>query len=214
MRLSRTRFTGDELIKAMKTLLTTGVSLDPGGTVAQPLFNYDEATAMDLRGKMPRCDEWGLVPAGHFGPRSNPWELEEVAESSESEEAEEPGEAEASQGASPSGGHESSARSAASGADVELVSSSSEEELPRQDPSRNLAEEEERRAREGRCELRSKAALDKKTSAARDAPCEGVGVSQGGASSHSPPPPKAKRKVWKLTDEYAFIPFLFLSDLF
>ena len=150
------------------------------------------------------------MPAGHYGPRGNPWELEEVAESSESEEAEESVEAEASQGASPSGGHESSARSAASGTDIEAVSSSGEEEPSCQDPPGK----EERRVREGRCELRSKAAHDKKASAARDAPREGVGASQGGANSHSPPPPKTKRKVWKMTDEYALIPFLFLSDLF
>ena len=55
---------------------------------------------------LPRFHEWGIVPEGHRGPRSNPWaaEPEQMDESSEPDEAEDSGEGEASGGADPSEG--------------------------------------------------------------------------------------------------------------
>ena len=52
---------------------------------------------------MPVFDEWGIVPAGHCGPRPNPWaaEPECVGEAPELEEAEES--EGASRGEDPSG---------------------------------------------------------------------------------------------------------------
>ena len=81
---------------------------------------------------MPIFDEWGIMPEGHRGPRSNPWtaELEQMDESPEPAEAEESGEGEASGGANPSGGLASSSRSAPPEEDLQVISSSSDEGSP------------------------------------------------------------------------------------
>ena len=93
------------------------------------------------------ADEWGIVPAGHRGPRPNPWaaEPEYMDEPSEPEEAEESegasrgedpsgedeasrgddpaGEDVASRGADPSRGSASSSRSAPAEVDLQVLSS-------------------------------------------------------------------------------------------
>ena len=98
MRLCEDDFTPEVLNTVMGTLFTSAAIPAPANNEAQPLFNYTEETALELRRGLPVFDEWGLVPAGHRGPRGNPWaaELEEMGESSESDEVEESGEAEAS----------------------------------------------------------------------------------------------------------------------
>ena len=101
---------------------------------------------------MPVFDEWGIIPAGHRGPRPNPWaaEPECVGEAPEPEEAEESegasrgedpsgeeeasrgtgpgGEDKAPRGANPSRGSASSSRSAPVEADLQVLSSSDEED--------------------------------------------------------------------------------------
>ena len=77
---------------------------------------------------LPRFDEWGIVPTGHRGPRSNPWaaQPEQMEEPLDADEAEDSGEGEASRGADPSGGFASSSRSAPPKEDLQVISSSSD----------------------------------------------------------------------------------------
>ena len=190
MRLCTNRFAPEVLDKVMGTLFTSAVIPAPANNKAQPLFNYAEEVALELRRGLPVFDEWGIVPSGHRGPRGNPWaaELEQMDESPEADEVEESGEGEASRSTDPLGGPASSARSASPEGDPQVISSSSDEDPSRGAPSRSTAEEEEEEsgAKGGRREPRSKSAHDKDAVAARAAPCEGAGAPQGGAKAHSP----------------------------
>ena len=205
MRLCGDHFAPEVLDGIMETLFMTADIPEPVHNAAHPLFNYPAETALELRQGFPVFDEWGIVPAGHQGPRGNPWaaDLEELEESSESEEVEGSGEeAGPSRRAETSGSRASSSRSAAPEAEPEVISSGSEEEPPRRAPSRSAVEEEEeeRRAREGRREPRTKAVHDKDAAASQSAPGEGAEAPQGGARAHTSKPTKAKRRVWRMAD--------------
>ena len=143
------------------------------------------------RRSLPTFDEWGIVPEGHRGPRSNPWavEPEQIDELSETDKTEDSGEAEDS-----SGGLVSSSRSVPPEGDLQAISSSSDEDPSRGAPSRRTTEEEESGGKGGRREPRSKSAHDRDAMAARGAPREG-------ARANNPQPPKAKKRVWKMADE-------------
>ena len=83
-----------------------------------------------------------------------------------------------------------------------MISSGSDEDAARGDPSkRTVEEEEESSGRGGRREPRTKAAHDKDAAAARDAPREDAGAPPEGDRAISPQPPKAKKRVWRMADE-------------
>ena len=71
-----------------------------GSDAARPIISFNEESIEEQREVMPVFDEWGLVPAGHRGPRPNPW----AAEPEYMDEPAEPEETEESEGASRSGG--------------------------------------------------------------------------------------------------------------
>ena len=62
MRLYGDRFAPEVLDRIMGTLFTSPSIPASANNVAQPLFNYDEETMLELRRGMPVFDEWGLVP--------------------------------------------------------------------------------------------------------------------------------------------------------
>ena len=160
----------------------------------------------------------GIVPAGHHGPRTNPWAAEpelmdespepDVAEDSGEDEASrgaDPfGEDEASRGADPSGGDAGSSRSAPAGEDLQVISSSGDDDAFRVAHSRRINEGEEEEwsgNRGGHREPRTKALHDRNASAGRDTPREDAGGPQEEARASSPQPPKAKKRVWRAADE-------------
>ena len=132
------------------------------------------------RSLLPRFDEWGIVPEGHRRPRNNPWAAaaeEQVGESPEPAETEDSGEDEALGGADPSGGLASSSRSAPPEENLQVISSSTDEDPSHGAPSRRTAEEEgESRGKGGRREPRSKYAHDRDAAAARGAPRKEAGA--------------------------------------
>ena len=174
---------------------------------------------------MPVFDEWGIVLAGHRGPRPNPWaaEPESMGEAPEPEEAEESeevsrgenpsgedeasrdaeaGEDEAPKGANPSRGSASSSRSAPAEVDLQVLSSSDEENAFRVARSRRVEEEEETSGgRRGRSEPRSKAIHDRSATTARGAPREEARTPQEEAGASNTQPPRAKKRVWVVTGE-------------
>ena len=145
------------------------------------------------------------MPAGHRGPRNNPWAAaaeEQVGELPEPAETEDSGENEAPEGADPSGGLASSSRSAAPGEDLQVISFGSDEDAAHGDPSKRTVEEEgESSGRGGRREPRTKASHDKDAAVARSAPREEAGAPPEGARASSPQPPKTKKRVWRMADE-------------
>ena len=177
---------------------------------------------------MPVFDAWGIVPAGNRGPRPNPWaaEPEYMDESPKPEEVEESGgeeasrgadpssedeasrsadpvgEGEASRGADPSRGSAGSSRSAPAEVDLQVISSSDEEDAFRVARSRRVGEEEETSGSGGgRCEPRSKAIHDRRAAVARSAPHEEARAPQEEAGASNTQPPKAKKRVWRMVDE-------------
>ena len=48
----------------------------PADEKAKPLICFAEESIEEQRLIMPVFDEWGIVPAGHRGPRPNPWAAE------------------------------------------------------------------------------------------------------------------------------------------
>ena len=151
---------------------------------------------------MPTFDEWGMVPAGHRGPRANPWAAEpeymdeppepEEAEESAEEEAsrsEDPlGEDEASRGTDPVGEGIGSSRSAHAEVDLQVLSSSNEEGTSRVVRSQRAEEEEETSGGgRGRCEPRSKAVHDRRAATARDTPCAETGADREEAGASNTP---------------------------
>ena len=126
----------------------------------------------------------------------------QMGESPEPAETEDSGEDEAPRGADPSGGLESYSRNAPLERDLQVISSSSDEDAARGAPSEHTAEEEEGSSgRGGRREPRTKAAHDKDAAATRGAPREEAGVPPEGDRAISPQPPKAKKRVWRMADE-------------
>ena len=189
MRLCTDNFTPEVLDKVMGTLFTSAAIPAPAVNEARPLFTFGEEKVREHRRGLPRFDEWGIVPEGHRRPRSLPMD-----ESSEPDEAEDSGEGEASGSADPSGDFAGSSRSAPPEEDLQVISSSSNEDPSRRAPSRHTAEGEESGGKGGRREPRSKSAHDRDAVAARGAPREG-------ARANNPQPPKAKKRVWKMADE-------------
>ena len=124
----------------METLFSSAAIPAPAVDEARPLFTFGEEQVHDHRRSLPTFDEWGIVPEGHRGPHSNPWAavLEQMDELPEPDEAEESGEGEASGGADPSGGLASSSRSAPPEEDLQVISSSSDEDPSRGAPSREI----------------------------------------------------------------------------
>ena len=188
MNLCRDNLAPEALDKVMGTLFTSAVIPDPASDEARLLFTFPEEVVPDHRRGLPRFDEWGIVPKGHVGPRSNKWaaELEQMDELSEADDAEDSGDGEASGGADPSGGPASSSRSVPPEDDLQVISSSSDEDPPRGAPSRRTAEEEESSGKGGRRETRTKSAHDRDTVAARGAPREEAGAPREGARATSP----------------------------
>ena len=229
MRLSRDGFTPEVLRQVMCVLFVTPTIPAPGSDAARPIISFNEESIEEQREVMPVFDEWGLVPAGHRGPRPNPWAAEpeymdEPAEPEETEESEGAsrsggpsdedeasrgdglvGEDEAPRGADPSRGSTSSPRSAPAGVDLQVLSSSDEEEGHFYVARSRRAEEEEQEGpsggRGGRSEPRSKAAHDRSAATARGAPREETEAPQREAGASNAPPPKAKKRVWVLADE-------------
>ena len=85
--------------------------------------------------------------------------------------------------------------------DLQVISSSSDEDAARGAPSQRTAEEEDCSSRGGRREPRSKAAHDRDAAATRGAPREEAGAPPEGARAISPQLSKAKKRVWKMADE-------------
>ena len=115
MRLSKDGFTPEVLGQVMGVLFVKPAIPSPGSEEARPLICFDEESIREQRRVMPIFDEWGIVPAGHRGPRPNPWAVEpesmgegpapeETEESEGSSRGEAPsGEDEASRGTGPGG---------------------------------------------------------------------------------------------------------------
>ena len=83
-----------------------------------------------------------------------------------------------------------------------MLYSSDEENAFRVARSRRVEEEEETSGgRGGRSEPRSKAVHDRSAAAARSAPREEAGAPQEEVGASNTQPPKAKKRVWVLTDE-------------
>ena len=80
MRLCEDDFTLEVLNTVMETLFTSAAIPSPATDEARPLFIFAEETVREHRSLLPRFDEWGIVPAGHRGPRNNPWAVAAAAE--------------------------------------------------------------------------------------------------------------------------------------
>ena len=226
MRLSADGFTPEVLGQVMGVLFVTPKIPSPANEEARPLICFAEESIEEQRQVMPIFDEWGIVPAGHRGPRPNPWaaepesmgeapEPEEAEESEEASRGEDPsgedeasrgtgpgGEDEAPRGANPSRGSASSSRSAPVEVDLQVLSSSDEEDAFRVARSRRVEEEEETSGgRGGRSEPRSKAVHDRSAATARGAPREEARAPQEEAGASNAQPPKTKKRVWVVAEE-------------
>ena len=76
MRLSSDGFTPEMLRQVMGVLFVTQVIPSPANEQTRPLLCFAEESIEEQRQCMPVFDEWGIVPAGHRGPRPNPWAAE------------------------------------------------------------------------------------------------------------------------------------------
>ena len=144
-----------------------------------------------------------------------PPELEEAEESEEASRGEDPsgeeeasrgtgpgGEDKAPRGANPSRGSASSSRSAPVEADLQVLSSSDEEDNFRVARSRRVEEEEETSGgKGGRSEPRSKAVHDRRAATARGAPREEARTPQEEAGASNAQPPRTKKRVWVVAGE-------------
>ena len=149
MRLCSENFSPEVLYQIMGALFATTEIPSPTSDEARTLISFAEESIEEQRECMPVFDEWGIVPAGHRGPRPNPWaaepecvevppeqeEAEETEEDSGGEDAS--GEGEASRGASSAGEDEASTGAkpvgedgAAMGANPSRGSVSSSRSLP------------------------------------------------------------------------------------
>ena len=113
----------------------------------------------------------------------------------------EAGEDEASKGANPSRGSASSSRSAPAEEDLQVLSSSDEEDTFRVACSRRVEEEETSGDRRGRSEPRSKAVHDRRAATARSAPREEARTPREEAGASSVQPPRTKKRVWVVAGE-------------
>ena len=93
MRLSTDGFAPEVLRQVLGVLFVNPKIPSPDKEEARPLISFDEESIEEQRRVMPVFDEWGIIPAGHRGPRPNPWaaepermdELPEPEETGESE---------------------------------------------------------------------------------------------------------------------------------
>ena len=76
MRLSADGFTPEVLQQVMGVLFVSPKIPSPSDERAKPLICFAEESIEEQRRIMPVFDEWGIVPAGHRGPRPNPWAVE------------------------------------------------------------------------------------------------------------------------------------------
>ena len=76
MKLSSDGFTPEVLRQVMGVLFVTTAIPTPANEEARPLICFAEESIEEQRRCMPVFDEWGIVPAGHRGPRPNPWAAE------------------------------------------------------------------------------------------------------------------------------------------
>ena len=204
MPLCADSFTPEVLYQVMGILFATTDIPSRTCDEAKTLFSFVEESVHEHRKRLPVFDEWGIVPAGHRGPRTNPWaaELEHMDESPEPDEGEDSGEDEASRGAGPSRGSACSPKSVPPEVDLQVISSGDDGDVFHVAPPRRAAdEEEESSSKGGRCEPRSKAIHDRRAAVARGAPREEVGAPQEEAKASSPQPPKEKKRVWRMADE-------------
>ena len=99
-------------------------------------------------------------------------------------------------------GPPSPARSAPVEVDLQVLSSSDEEDNFRIARSRRVEEEEEiGGGGEGRSEPCSKAVHDRRAATARSAPREEARTPQGEAGASSAQPPRTKKRVWVIAGE-------------
>ena len=109
---------------------------------------------------------------------------------------------EAPRGANPSRGSTNPSRSAPIEDDLQVLSSSDEEDNFRVARSRRVEEEEETSGgKGGRSEPRSKAVHDRSAATARGAPREVARTPQEEAGASNTQPPKTKKRVWVVTGE-------------
>ena len=96
-----------------------------------------------------------------------------------------------------------------------MLFSSDEEDAFRVTCSQRVEEEEETSGGGGgRCEPRSKAIHDRRAATARSAPRGEAGALQEEDGASNTQPPKAKKRVWVLTNEYALsLSFSFIISL-
>ena len=73
MRLSSDDFTPEVLQQVMGVLFVSPKIPSPSDERAKPLICFAEESIEEQCQIMPVFDEWGIVPAGHRGPRPNPW---------------------------------------------------------------------------------------------------------------------------------------------
>ena len=187
MRLCNDNFAKEVLDSVMGTLFTPAAIPVPTDD-AKPLFSFTKDSVREHLATLPRFDEWGIVPEGHSGSRDNPRaaQLEEMAESPEPGEPSDSSEGDSSRGADPSIGLESSSRNAPPEGDLEVISSSSDEDPFHVAPSQRVEEEEESDGEQGRRNFRSKAAHDRPAKASESAPGEEAQATREGAGASSP----------------------------
>ena len=137
-----------------------------------------------------------------MGESSEPEEAAESEEVSRGEDHSGEEEEEASRGADPSRGSASSSRSAPVEVDLQVLSSSDEEDTFRVARSRRVEEEEETSGdRRGRSEPRSKAIQDRSAATVRGTPREEARAPQEEVGARNTQPPRAKKRVWVVTGE-------------
>ena len=105
-------------------------------------------------------------------------------------------EGEASRGADPSTGIESSSRDAQPEGDFQEISSGSDEDPFHVAPSQRVEEEEKSDGEQGRRDRRSKAAHDRSAETSESAPGEEAQAPREGAGASGPQPRKVKKRVW------------------
>lgn len=98
IRLSKENLHAEAVTEALKALLTAKLDARPKG--ARPLYRL--ANRDDLVAEMHLFDQWGLVPAGHMGPRGNPLGAEPISGSHDDTEASMTSDEESNKGTPPS----------------------------------------------------------------------------------------------------------------
>ena len=116
MRLSRDSLQPEVLSQVLGVLFVSKTTIPlPAEEDARPLIDFAEESISEQRRTMPVFDEWGIVPAGHRGPRPNPLaaEPEGMDVPPEQEEAEE------ASGGEDASGEDEASRSASSASEDE-----------------------------------------------------------------------------------------------